>query len=189
MSRTFSFFIRESEIPGILAQVVGKYDLWIAIVPDRPGDRIWVTNDETKFSALRKNGVERIYLSPHRPDETIDYSTLFAPAQLGWIQFDLPIEDGKRLYLANIGIKSDWFDEGQSKIVRNRELERLFERVRHFLKKKLSTPVWGRNVKIEGSGACLSGLAYSEAAKNWELQGGELRQLAVENVLFSTEEM
>lgn len=124
----------------------------------------------------------QIYLRPSAPDrvEAEGVPKDAIPTALGWVQIDCPLVDGRILFLADIGSKSDWYEEG---VVREGAGHALFNRVVRRLRQQVSAPVIGTNV-IYGGSDSYSDLHYSPGAARWQAEGGELAQYGVDNVRF-----
>lgn len=138
-----------------------------------------------EFSDLRQRAADRplrIYLAETEPTR---YSLAHPvqPGRWGWVQVDMPIEQGDTLLLGTIAAKSVWHDAETGLTTHNQDALDLFARVSKVVSKGLKGTMWVRNVKT-GAAARYRDLRYSEAAKEWLLQGGKLRQEGVANSEF-----
>lgn len=107
------------------------------------------------------------------------------PAKLGWIDVIPPMIKGKALLKAQVAYKSDWYDSESEATFRNDALPKLFKTVSKTVREILRYPVWGRNTAYDTPWEANRDIGYSPGAAEWEVNGGELRQNAVKNILFS----
>ena len=187
-TKNFQFFVRPAEVTGLLNDLVAKYGLWLIFYAGGQKPKLVVPGSAKASVGMMERGFERVYLSSNEPMISGIDANDFAPARLGWLEFNLPKEDGMTLYLAELAVKSDWFDSDANEIKRDQQLERLYGKIRNALRKELVSPLWAKNIKSQGV-SCYKDMAYSKAVADWEKQGHELRQQGVNNVKFSTDEL
>ena len=187
-TKNFQFFVSVNEIADLLKNLVTKFGLWLVFYTGGVNPQLVLAESLEALDELQNGKFVSVYLTSTKPDMSKVDAADFAPAQLGWLQVDLPKEDGTRLYLSELTVKTDWFDRYTNKIMENHQLEKLFSKIRRELKKDLKSPIWAKNIKTQGV-SCYKDMAYSEAVEDWEKKGGELLQQGVENVRFSTSEL
>jgi hypothetical protein len=127
---------------------------------------------------------KELFLTERIPD-SMAWNTSRIPGQLGWIEVTPPIVQGKVLLKAEIASKSDWYDSERETQQKNDDVHVLFKKVAKPLRKHLRYPVWGRNVAYDTAWEACRDIGYSPGAAEWENSGGEMRQDAVKNILFS----
>ena len=127
-------------------------------------------------------GTNRVYLGI-RPDLAANHGGRFAPGKLGLVQVDLPVEQGRTLELADVAAKSTWFDHESGSMATNPEAISTYDRMARRLRRHLQGPTGARNVVTGASGEYRT-IRYSEGARVWAADGGELRQRGVNNIVF-----
>ena len=105
----------------------------------------------------------------------------------GFIQFNLPRLDENRLYLANFGCKTDWWNSETGESGENIALAKAYIRLKRVLRKNLATPVWIRHPDDVKS-IPTKMVSYSVGAAEWEEAGVQLRQEG-SLILFSTNDI
>jgi hypothetical protein len=128
-------------------------------------DSLFLTTDKPQGSQMR---------SPHEVNG----------AAWGWVEIDVPRERDGVLYLAQMGAKSDWYDEAADAVRENSDGPSLFRKIARELSGELAGPTWARNVVYGGEEAYPS-ILYSPGAAELAGSGGELRQPDVDNIVFS----
>jgi hypothetical protein len=124
------------------------------------------------------------YLAPRGGERPVTTRfDILHPAQQGWVSVNLPFVEGTTLYVADIGIKFQWFDPATETTTTNHELERLFGQIARRLRKKLKFPVVGFSLSTHKS-AVYKSLGYSQGARAWLENSGEWRQEGSKNVGF-----
>jgi len=137
-------------------------------------------------SDLRQKAADRplrVYLAEAEPTRYALEAHPLQPGRWGWVQVDMPIEQGDSLLLGTIAAKSVWHDAETGLTWHNQDALDLFERVSKVIRKAVKGPMWVRNVKT-GAARRYRDLRYSQAAREWLLQGGKLSQEGVANSEF-----
>ena len=176
----FQFFALPQESSQLLEALAAADDLWF-VVSDN--DRCRQIRLEEMAGGLI-DSFERIFIATARPNNDQLEADEVVPAKFGWLLFDVPKQFGKQLFLADFAVKSDWYDEVSKNVVVNKQLARVYRRLRAKLRGSLGSPVWARNIRT-GRASPYSDMGISPGAKQWEKEGGELRQCGVENIRFS----
>ncbi len=107
----------------------------------------------------------------------------FGAVGLGWVQVDVPRVVSDTLLLCQIAAKSDWWNRAQSATQENRSSLRFFDKVWRVLKPRLVFPIWATNIRT-GASSAYNAIGYSEGAREWYLDGGELGQDGVANIKY-----
>jgi hypothetical protein len=128
--------------------------------------------------------VTGFFLAESVPDSLAWSSEVF-PAELGWVDVTPPLIQGKALLKSQIAYKSDWYDSETEVARENNSVHKLFKTASKPVRKTLRYPVWARNVAYNTPWEACRDIGYSSGAAEWETSGGELRQNAVKNILFS----
>lgn len=179
-TKNFQFFARPDECLQLLRALADADDLWL-VVSDNDQYRQIGLEELTDRSV---DGYEQIFIATSPPSDDQLEAEEVVPAKFGWLHFDIPTESGNLLFLADFALKSDWYDEKSKKIIFNKQLVRVYRKLRSRLRDLLKSPVYARNIKTGGTSR-YSDMGFSQGAKQWEQEGGELRQRGVENVRFS----
>lgn len=187
-TKNFQFFIDLSQLMEFLASIVSKLGLWLILYRRGREAELVCFSLEDRNHVDRLSNYDCIFISMTEPDiNSIDEGE-FAPAKYGWLQLDIPKENGNVLYLSDLAVKTDWYDAVEKKTYENKELIKFYNKIKKILKDNLSSPIFAMNTKTGGT-ATYKDMAYAESAREWEENGGELRQLGVENVKFSTKQL
>jgi len=107
------------------------------------------------------------------------------PAERGCVYIDVPsVKDGA-LLLVELAARSDWWDEEDKTIKENPVSIQLHGQLSRRLKKLVKRPVWVRNITMPDHPPRLDkSVGYTEGAKVWFRNGGELMQRGVLNIRF-----
>lgn len=184
VTKNFQFFARRSEALGFLKELAQRHELWV-ILPSAGEHRVL---DAAQFADIQSDAidnVDRMFIAKEKPARKQLLATEVMPAMSGWMMFRFPIEAGTHLMLGDFSVKSDWFDKETGTNHENRNLPKLYSKLRADLGKRLNSPVWAINIK-SGAAAKYPGIGCSRGASQWEAQGNELRQEGVNNVRFSS---
>lgn len=138
----------------------------------------WLSNDRPAYW---------IGLSASRGDLEDRFCGTRQPAMWGWLTAEVPRTQGATLYLGSIGGRSDWIDPVSSEIRENKDVLHIFRQVAAFLKQQLSHPAYLIDLHTGQKEPC-KGVWYSEGAKAWLRDGGELRQEGVQFTKFTIHE-
>src|ERR1700686_4718902 len=177
-TRHLQFFARREEALDLFESVVSFLRLH-AVESERKQLKLIEPSELRQRVASRPL---RVYLAETEPTRNLLEAPL-EPGRWGWVQVDIPIEQGDTLLLGTIGAKSVWHDAESGLTTPNQDALDLFDRVSKVVRKALKGPMWVRNVKT-GAARSYRDLRYSHAAKEWLLQGGKLRQEGVANIEF-----
>lgn len=187
-TENFQFFIDLSQLMEVLATVVSKLGLWLVLCRQGNEAELVCFNIEDKNQLDRLSNYDCIFIAITEPDISSIDCRDFSPAKFGWLQLDIPKENGNILYLSDLAVKTDWYDTVEKKTYENKELLKFYNKVKKLLKDNLSSPIFAMNTKTGGT-ATYKDIAYADSAREWEKNGGELRQLGVGNVKFSTKQL
>lgn len=184
-TKNFQFFINLEQLVNLLVGIVSKLDLWLILYRRGKQSELVLLDSIEDTPIDRISSYDCVFIATTRPDISgIDVGAL-SPAKHGWLQLDLPKENGETLYLSDLAVKTDWYEVDDNKIHENRGLEKIYNKVKKEIRANLSSPVFAINTKT-GRSATYKDMAYASSAKKWEENGGELKQFGVENVKFST---
>ncbi|MDX2074913.1 MAG: hypothetical protein SFZ02_00660 [bacterium] len=114
--------------------------------------------------------VDSIYLTPKRLNDEEAYEALNNPIRYGCVIFTLPTIEGNDLEMSYFGAKSAWLDDV------NLDIPILYKAIAKPLKKLLHYPMWvdvgnPNGLRLDKS------VGYTQGAKLWSEQGGNLLQL------------
>ena len=137
----------------------------------------WQGSDDEMFSTNRLYLVERMPIRAQPTVESLNEEVL------GWVQVDVPRVVSDTLLLCQIAVKSDWWNRAQSATQENRSSLRFFDKVWRVLKPRLVFPIWATNIRT-GASSAYNAIGYSEGAREWYLDGGELGQDGVANIKY-----
>ena len=157
----FSEFVSVDLAPLNLELIEVEGDGWCASDP-RP--------NRTRYLALR--GGER--------PVTTRFDIIHG-ARRGWVSVNLPFVEGTTLYMADIGIKFQWFDAATGTTTTNHELVRLFGQIARRLRKKLTFSIAVSSLLTHKSSIYKS-VGYSKGARAWLENAGKWRQEGVKNI-------
>src|SRR6266542_4889014 len=183
--RSLRFFMMPDEFDPLIWEIAGARGL--SIVLKRVG---WgIPNDQLKNRQLIALGNEQgSILMPDRARADDIFLTSDAPlisglspndlraAEWGWVQIDVPTVDGNALYLADVGAKSDFYDEQTNQMLENPTSISLFTAVANVIRKRLKRPVYKYSPTFGGGYSVTRGIGYTDGAKEWEDRGGVLAQ-------------
>lgn len=105
-------------------------------------------------------------------------------ARRGWVCVHLPFVEGTTLYMADIGIKFQWFDPATGTTTTNHELVRLFGQIARRLRKRLTFLIAISSLATHASSIDKS-VGYSQGARAWLENSGKWRQEGVQNTEFT----
>jgi hypothetical protein len=135
---------------------------------------------------LRKRPADepiQIFAAESEPPPEAMRGTSPQPGRWGWVQIDLPVENGRTLLLGTIAAKSEWVDGETGLVSRNRSTSTLFNRLAKEMLGGLRTGMRARNVK-SGAEDVVKGVQFSSGAEEWVREGGLLRQEGVDNIEY-----
>lgn len=183
---SYDFFITPEESDHYLKEVIKKTGLWLILHSYQKG---WGHYDlcggPDYTDQVITKGYDQVFFSSSKTSSKgLDSSRPNFP-ELGWVQYILPKRENKCLYHASLGYKSDWYDDDYSIRYENEGMEKVYKKIRTIFKKGMKSPVWSKNIKFGGS-ECHNNIGFSDGAAEWEKNGGELCQLGVGNIRFST---
>jgi len=104
------------------------------------------------------------------------------PAERGWVVMKVPRVESGALLDIHLDARSDWYEDGVIK--ENPESIRLHGRIARRFKKILKHPVWAKNIKLGGSAVSYRSLGYSNGAREWYRNGGELMHEGMPNIRY-----
>jgi hypothetical protein len=102
-------------------------------------------------------------------------------ARHGWVCVNLPFVEGTTLYMADIGIKFQWFDPATGTTTTNHELVRLFGQIARRLRKRLTFSIAVSSL-VTHSSSIRKSVGYSQGARAWLENSGKWRQEGVQNI-------
>jgi hypothetical protein len=175
-TRRIQFFIHPREFDQIVTHWRQKLSLNILVPQD---GELLVCHDAKEY--YQDIG---FFLADRIPASLLWNSDVI-PAKLGWIDVMPPMIRGKALLKAQVAYKSDWYDSESEASFQNDALPKLFKVVSKPIREILRYPIWGKNVAYNTAWEACRDIGYSPGAAEWENSGGELRQNAVKNILFS----
>jgi len=127
-------------------------------------------------------GADEVYFSMTAVELGVLYHNDVNPAERGWVYIDVPrVKDGA-LLLVELAARSDWWEDGMVK--ENPESIPLHGKLSRRLKKLVKYPTWFRGVRPPTDATLCRDVGYTEGAKAWYRNGGELMQDGVLNVRF-----
>jgi hypothetical protein len=179
---TVQFFSTIEELVTILQNVVA--DLHLSVFLYRGGDKRAIKySTNITVQEIKDFGASRLYLA--EPSVGINHidSNDISTGKLGLIQVTLPCLSDQILFMADIGVKTDWFDSVTKERLINDRLMPLFKKVKRYIVKNMMSPVLVINI-VTGSNAKYSDIKYTKAAKFFNENGGELMQEGVNNLRF-----
>ena len=183
---SYDFFITPEESDHYLKEIVKKSGLWLILHNHQKGWEHYDLCGGPDFKdQVITDGYDQVFFSSSKPSpKDLDSSKPNFP-ELGWVQYQLPKRENNFLIMASLGYKSDWYNDDYTVHYDNEVMKKLYRKIRPIFKKGLKSPVWAKNIKFGGS-SCYRNLGYSDGAAEWEKNGGELCQLGVGNIRFST---
>lgn len=179
MVRRLSMFIRTSEFQECLAEALASLDLTIAMQRFKPGVPTEVAPSAYELAMQDGQRADRLNLVESRVAKAALAEKRVAKVP-NVIVCDLPREEASVLYKSVIGFKSVEDDEQSAK-----NLLKAFNAIAKPFRKRLSRPVWARDVVHGGEAHAYRDIGYSVGAADWVSGGGELMQDGVLNVRYS----
>lgn len=129
---------------------------------------------------------ERLFFTAEPPNAQALATGSRMPARWGWVLTDVPIAEGKTLYLGSLATRTDWQgDDGRWHT--NPIAGLLFRRLKRDLMRHLSHPMWAR-AAANGVTQRYKTIGYSAGAADWVAHGGVCRQRGVAHVSFAPSE-
>jgi hypothetical protein len=184
-TRNFQFFMSLEQLVEQLSFLEDKLNLWFVLFRYGNPQRLTFVEKLPQCSTAEISSYDGLYISPTKPvAEQIDANKLI-PAKLGWLDLKLPKQQDNVLFLADMGMKSEWYDRDEGVIYENKDLGQRHDKLKRALRKHLFSPMYIKNIKYGGSGE-INRIYYSTSAREWEENGGELMQEGVYNLRFST---
>ena len=89
--------------------------------------------------------------------------------------------------MSSISIKTEWYDSDLGEVIMDESQLKLYNQLIAKIKPFIKRPVWVYNAN-GGPARPYRDLGYSDGAKAWLEQGGEVRQEGVANARFSFDE-
>jgi hypothetical protein len=182
-TKTTQFFSQRDEFLGILSEIVSLLGLEVILYSSGKRPTLEKIPGVTMIKAVKSSGVSWIYLAENPVDSQSIDAGLIEPARLGWIQIDLPREQGNILFLGECSIKTDWFDKESGTKVENPRSLKLYKRIVAEIRKHLASPVWAENI-VTGGSSVYPDIGYTPSAKRFLEAGGQLMQEGVSNIRF-----
>ena len=146
-TRRLQFFMRPGELAPLLGEVARKRGLSVVLVRLGPNRRLELAARPDSPLMADGRAAEWLFLAAEQPDlARIDPAPL-RPGEWGWMQVDLPSEEGNTLFLAEIAAKSDWYDADSGQILENPASLTLFRQLTPPLRKRLKRPVCAYNIR------------------------------------------
>lgn len=177
--RTLLLFMRRDESLSLLQELCGHGQLHLI---RQQNNRLEITS-LTAIRAERPDVWVRVYLSDEPPGPEA-LSPPIQPGRRGWVQFDLPLEQGDRLYAATLGAITSWHRRGSNLVADSPRSVDLFKVVAGQARRIAAAPAVVRNIKLGGEGPTINTWCTA-GAKQWVASGGLLMQEGVENTRFS----
>ena len=140
-------------------------------------------NSLTAIGAERPDVWVRVYLADGPPGREA-LTPPIQPGRWGWVQFDLPLEHGDRLYAATVRAITSWHLPGSSVVADNPSSLALFKIVAGRARRIATAAAVVRNIKFGGEGRA-SNTWCTLGAQEWVKRGGFLMQEGVENTRFT----
>ncbi|WP_404366235.1 hypothetical protein ACIHQR_36725 [Corallococcus coralloides] len=129
------------------------------------------------------NDTPRVFLADAENFDADSLTSESAPVRLGWVVVDVPGVEDDRLFVVQIGARSDWFDKTAGMVRENKHALKWFDRVWRRFAQRLRFPTLVRNI-VTGVEASYSSVGYSAGAVDWFRSARRLRQRGVENIEF-----
>lgn len=182
---TIQFFSTLEEWVTIIQSVVA--DLHLSIFLYRGGTK---SNRAFKYSScisvvqdINDFGASCLFLAEQNVDINHINPDHIQAAQLGLIDIRLPYISGQTLFMASIGVKTDWFDKATNQVLVNDRLMPLFRKIKTYILKNMMPRVLAVNI-VTGDSTEYAAIKCTKEAKAFNENGGELMQLGVNNLRF-----
>lgn len=184
-TREISFFALPSELRSWLEEFEQRIPLQFVLKVGSPipGFRAVATGELVKtWEEASTAPFWRFYIAAPGGTWPVEDTDL-NPNRWGLVTCDPPqVVDGDTLLMASVSSKSDYYGMPLSK---GRLAHGLHAKIKKLMVKKLSRPVWARNIKYPERGAgAYHDIWYSEGVVEWVAKGNKLRQRAVANVEY-----
>lgn len=187
-TRSFGLFMRPQEFSLVVQEVTTRLGLTAILVKRGRNPRLELPQMPGPIVMSDGSAADWLFLTREPPDlATIDPREL-RPGKWGWLQCDVPREEGRVLYLAEVAAKSDWYDQQTRQVLENPEALSLFRRVAPYFRRRLRRPVWvhwAPGAGPEAEASPFRNLGYSAGALEWVRGGGQLAQVGVPNVRYA----
>jgi hypothetical protein len=179
-TRRFQFFMRLDELVKVVQEIGSELGLHFILYSFEFTPRLKYIGKVLDKDELSASKPYWIYLSLKKP--TPEQLALKDPnaQEHGWVEIDFPKEEGKVLYKAVLGVKSDWLDDNDNQRD-NPEVIKLFDRFKRKFKKHFKSGIWLDDYIEPGNPSFYPNIWYSESAKAFQEKGGELQQWGAKN--------
>lgn len=170
VTRVMEFFAMPQEFIDFLNEIVISMRLHAVLANRVKDSKVKTLTVPLNLKKLKEVVLHDIFLTDTEIQDDIPVVDVNRP-QEGWIQIVLPKERDGFLFEASIGIKTDWYDKETQAVCENKASVFLFDRIKRRLKKNLSFPLLGYDIRVGDPGTYKIG--YTEKAKNFLKNGGE----------------
>lgn len=171
-SRILQFFVTENEFLEIINGVISELNLYPIYHLRIENSTIQLLNIPLTLHEIHALKIKDIYLAEHKPDLKLLDPKAVRPGFFGWVEVVFPKEKDNVLYLADIGFKSEL-----------KESLLLYNKVMRRIKKYLQFGVWFCDTAYTRS-RFIKAVGYTEGAKEYSQNEGELMQKGVLNARF-----
>jgi len=185
-SRNLQFFGTKEEALEVIAEVAQSLELHLTIFREKP----YAEFSPSTAASLKKTAIAfdatKVYLSVSSIDFTRMNQAEYSRSCLECVEVILPQLKNGRLFLGDLGVKSDYYDPLTKKVLQMPHVLTLFKKVAVRFKAALSFPVFAWNKNI-GKVVEYSDLGYLASARIAVESGVVLAQEGVPNVVFSVD--
>ena len=181
MVRRLRMFIRVSEFQECLAEALASLDLTIVMQRFKPNVPTEVARSAYELVMQDGQLADRLNLVERTGAEAaLDERRVAQVPDV--VVCDLPKEEASVLYMSEIGFKS-----AENDLLSAKKLLKTFNAITKPFRKRLTRPVWARNIVHGGEAHAYRDIGHSAGAADWIREGGELMQDGVLNIRYTLE--